>query len=122
MSPKIMNVAAPCSQHSPMFGQRALSQTVCRSKVRISRFRSWKRSPPKNLTRNQSGRGCTPGGGTGIAGELERILKGEAMESTRNLYFTRFSPRPTNDLELWLWVRFWSADNPSAAARRKQIR
>src|SRR5690242_21332100 len=89
MSPKIMNVAAPCSQHSPMFGQRALSQTVCRSRVRIRRFRSWKRSPPKNLTRSQSGRGWASGGGTKGAGELERMLKGEAMEHARNTYFTR---------------------------------
>ena len=28
MSPRIMKVAVPCSQHSPMLGQRALSHTV----------------------------------------------------------------------------------------------
>jgi len=38
MSPRIMKVAVPWSQHSPMFGQRALSQTVCRSSVRMMRF------------------------------------------------------------------------------------
>src|SRR5215472_7433469 len=88
MSPRIMNVAAPCSQHSPMFGQRALSHTVCRSRVRISRFRSWKRSPPKNLTRSQSGRGCASGGGTGGGDEFDRILKGEAIKYARNSYST----------------------------------
>ena len=38
--PRIMNVAVRCSQHSPMFGQRALSHTVFRSSVRMMRFRS----------------------------------------------------------------------------------
>jgi len=70
-----------------MLGQRALSQTVWRSSVRMMRFRSWYRSPPRNLTRNQSGRGCAPGGG---AGELEMIWNGVAMEFARNAYFTRF--------------------------------
>src|SRR6266480_2201098 len=41
MSPNIINVAVPCSQHSPMLGQRALSQTVCKSSVRMMRFTSW---------------------------------------------------------------------------------
>src|SRR6266481_3549000 len=90
MSPRIMKVAVPCSQHSPMLGQRALSQTVWRSSVRMMRFRSWYRSPPRNLTRNQSGRGCAPGGGTSGAGELEMILNGVPMEFARNAYFTRF--------------------------------
>ena len=30
VSPRIMNVAVPRSQHSPMFGQAASWQTVCR--------------------------------------------------------------------------------------------
>ena len=38
-SPRIMNVAVPCSQHSPTFGQCASSQTVCRSRSRMSCFR-----------------------------------------------------------------------------------
>ena len=29
VSPRIMNVAVPASQHSPMFGHAASSQTVC---------------------------------------------------------------------------------------------
>jgi hypothetical protein len=37
-SPRIMNVAVPWCQHSPMFGQRASSQTVCRPCSRISPF------------------------------------------------------------------------------------
>src|ERR1700731_180768 len=90
MSPRIMKVAVPCSQHSPMLGQRALSQTVCRSSVRMMRFRSWYRSPPRNLTRNQSGRGCAPAGGTSGAGEFEIIVSGVAMEFALNAYFTRF--------------------------------
>ncbi len=39
--PRIMNVAVRCSQHSPMLGQRALSQTVLRPSVRMMRFKSW---------------------------------------------------------------------------------
>ena len=30
VSPRILNVAVPRPQHSPMFGQRASSQIVCR--------------------------------------------------------------------------------------------
>jgi hypothetical protein len=37
-SPRIMNVAVPWCQHSPMFGQRASSQTVCRPCSRMSPF------------------------------------------------------------------------------------
>ena len=41
ISPRIINVAVRRSQHSPMFGQRALSQTVC-SRSRSTRpRRSW---------------------------------------------------------------------------------
>src|ERR1700727_4028259 len=76
MSPKIMNVAVPCSQHSPILGQRALSHTVCRSSVRIVRFNSWYFGPPKNFTRSQDGRGCADGGGTGL---LPMIVKGDDM-------------------------------------------
>ena len=36
-SPRIMKVAVPRSQHSPMFGQLASSQTVCRDFERIRR-------------------------------------------------------------------------------------
>ena len=35
LSPRIINVAVLLSKHSPMFGQRASSQTVCRSFDRI---------------------------------------------------------------------------------------
>ena len=34
-SPRIMKVAVPCPQHSPMLGQRASSHTVCSSMSRI---------------------------------------------------------------------------------------
>jgi len=36
VSPRIMNVAVPRSQHSPTFGQAASWQTVCRFSARIS--------------------------------------------------------------------------------------
>jgi hypothetical protein len=35
-SPRIMNVAVPALKHSPTFGQRASSQTVCNWCSRIS--------------------------------------------------------------------------------------
>ena len=38
-SPRIMNVAVPASQHSPMFGQPASSHTVCKAPERISFLR-----------------------------------------------------------------------------------
>jgi hypothetical protein len=37
-SPRIMNVAVPASQHSPMFGQPASSHTVCSEPERIMCF------------------------------------------------------------------------------------
>ena len=40
-SPRIINVAVLCPQHSPIFGQRALSQTVCRLSPRMSPLSSW---------------------------------------------------------------------------------
>ena len=41
VSPRIMIVAVRWSQHSPMFGQRASSQTVLRSSPRSRPLRSW---------------------------------------------------------------------------------
>ena len=58
VSPRIMMVAVPWPQHSKMLGQRASSQTVLRSRLRIS-SRSWLNcaccSPAGSRTRNQSG-------------------------------------------------------------------
>src|SRR5687768_5238833 len=45
MSPRIMKVAVPLPKHSPMFGQEASSQTVCRRCSRRMRLISWKREP-----------------------------------------------------------------------------
>ena len=36
--PRIMNVAVPSAQHSPMFGQRASSHTVLSASARRTRF------------------------------------------------------------------------------------
>src|SRR5256885_9850791 len=100
MSPRIMKVAVPCSQHSPMFGQRALSQTVCRSSVRMMRFRSWWRWPPKNLTRSQSGRGGGPGEGHGTAGAFEMMLNGVVMGlSAKPLFYAYQSEEHTSELQ-----------------------
>ena len=41
VSPRIMTVAVRCSQHSPMFGQRASSQTVLSVRPRIEPLSSW---------------------------------------------------------------------------------
>ena len=50
-----MNVAVPCSQHSPMLGQAASSQTVFSSWLSIMRFSSRKRAPPGARTLNHGG-------------------------------------------------------------------
>src|SRR5882762_11769067 len=54
-SPRIMNVAALCSQHSPMFGQCASSQTVWSLRSRIMCFRARYVGPPGSLTFSQDG-------------------------------------------------------------------
>ena len=45
-SPRIMNVAVPWFQHSPMFGHCASSQTVCRFSSRISPLRRGSSATP----------------------------------------------------------------------------
>ena len=55
MSPSIMKVAVPRSQHSPMLGQWASSHTVCNCWPRISAFNSMYRGLPGALTFNHSG-------------------------------------------------------------------
>src|SRR5438094_3685395 len=122
MSPRIMKVAVPCSQHSPMFGQRALSQTVCRSSVRMMRFRSWWRWPPKNLTRSQSGRGGGPGEGHGTAGAFEMMLNGVVMGlCAKPLFYayrsTWYKParRSLNQLSIPV------AENSPGSCRRKSF-
>src|ERR1700710_3026918 len=55
LSPMIMKVAVPLPKHSPMFGQDASSQTVCRLLSRSACLISWKRELPGALTRIQSG-------------------------------------------------------------------
>ena len=56
VSPRIMNVAVPRSQHSPMFGHAASSQTVFKLAPLIFLRISRKLSPPGALTLNQSGK------------------------------------------------------------------
>jgi hypothetical protein len=60
-----------------MFGQRALSQTVCKPRVRIIRFKSCEFGPPKKRTRNQGGFGWPER----AAGVSERIGNGERGEA-----------------------------------------
>lgn len=55
VSPRIMKVAVPRSQHSPMFGQAASWQTVLRPSAAIWFFSSRYFSPPGALTLNHSG-------------------------------------------------------------------
>src|SRR5215210_828062 len=63
VSPRIMNVAVPRSQHSPTFGHAASWQTVCRPSSRISSVSSRYFGPPGGGTLNQGGlrprNGCT---------------------------------------------------------------
>src|SRR3954454_1180253 len=55
VSPRIMNVAVPRSQHSPMFGQAASWQTVWRSSLRIMSVSSRYFGPPGSGTLNHGG-------------------------------------------------------------------
>ena len=64
-------VAVPSAQHSPMLGQRASSQTVCRSRLRKVSFRALWRSPPGARTLSHAGLGANrPGGAVDIAGPV----------------------------------------------------
>ena len=54
--PSTMKVAVPNAQHSPWFGQRASSQTVCSASARISRLTDAYVSPTPTRTLSQSGR------------------------------------------------------------------
>ena len=55
VSPRIMNVAVPRSQHSPTFGQAASWQTVCRFSCSIIAVRSRYFGPPGAGTLNHGG-------------------------------------------------------------------
>ena len=55
VSPRIMNVAVPRSQHSPTFGQAASWQTVCRFSCLIIAVRSRYFGPPGAGTLNHGG-------------------------------------------------------------------
>src|SRR6266511_2589131 len=68
MSPRIMKVAVRSSQHSPMLGQWASSQTECRFHRRISPFRRRKVGPPGARTLSQGGLGESVGRGASRRG------------------------------------------------------
>jgi hypothetical protein len=55
VSPRSLNVAVRCAQHSPRFGQRASSQTVCRPSSETVRRVSTKPWPPGTRTLSQGG-------------------------------------------------------------------
>jgi hypothetical protein len=55
VSPRIMKVAVPLSQHSPMLGQAASSHTVWRPSPSIRFFSSRNFGPPGALTLNHGG-------------------------------------------------------------------
>ena len=63
-----MTVAVPSAQHSPTFGQRASSQTVCKSSARKVSFRVLNFSPPGARTLSQLGFGANLEGGDESAG------------------------------------------------------
>src|SRR5918999_3000928 len=60
MLPRIMNVAVRLFQHSPMFGQRASSQTVWRFKSRMVSLISRYPSPSGTRALSHSGLPCAP--------------------------------------------------------------
>ena len=55
MLPRIMNVAVPAPQHSPMLGQLPLSQMVCSLCSSTRRRTAAYSSPTGSFTRSQSG-------------------------------------------------------------------
>src|SRR5438067_981751 len=55
VSPRIMNVAVPRVQHSPIFGHAASWQTVCKFSAVIRRFSSRYLGPPGAGTLNHGG-------------------------------------------------------------------
>src|SRR5688500_3971504 len=55
VSPITMNVAVPPSQHSPMFGQRASSQTVASLSCRARCWIAWYRGEPGMRTLSHGG-------------------------------------------------------------------
>ena len=65
MPPRIMMVSDCRFQHSPMFGQEALSQTVCSPSSATRFLRSKKTSPRGIFIRIQSGLGGRRGAGSG---------------------------------------------------------
>src|SRR5436189_3852732 len=72
-SPRIMNVAVPWCQHSPMFGQRASWQTVFSPRPDISDCSSRYFGEPGARTFSQDGLG-TRGSGTDSDGVSGMIL------------------------------------------------
>src|SRR5690349_19594405 len=68
VSPRIMNVAVPRCQHSPMLGQAASWHTVCRFSDLMRLFSSRYLGPPGAGTLNHGGlrerNGCTSGPST----------------------------------------------------------
>src|SRR5262245_11586438 len=72
MSPRIMNVAVPWCQHSPMFGHCASSQTVCRLSARIRPLRRWYPGEPGARTLSHSGFGGL--GACGASGMMRATI------------------------------------------------
>ena len=72
-----MNVAVPWCQHSPMFGQRASSQTVFRPSPRISALSSRYFGEPGARTFSQDGFGVRGSGvdAAGVSGMIVGIAE-----------------------------------------------
>src|SRR5262245_27293920 len=72
MSPRIMNVAVPWCQHSPMFGHCASSQTVCRPSCGTRPLSRGQLGDPGARTFTHSGlgrRGCA-----GVSGMMRATI------------------------------------------------
>ena len=98
VSPRIMNVAVPRSQHSPTFGQAASWQTVCRFSSLISCVSSRYFAPPGAGTLNHGGLrsriGRTSGPrtlSTSIPPGLERE-RVESLRSSVDMAVSRLAP------------------------------
>src|SRR6266849_3723344 len=91
MSPRIMKVAVRSSQHSPMLGQWASSQTECRFHCRMRPLRRTKLGPPGARTLSQDGLGESVGRGASRRGR-ETPITVVLSPSTASLWHILHKP------------------------------
>src|SRR5258706_6164543 len=88
-SPRIISVAVPAAQHSPMFGHLALWQTVCNCWSLTSLSSLENSSPPGIFILSQEGLRPRVGGGSVSWVRETGIWWEDGRESGRKLQMTR---------------------------------